>query len=72
MLHFDLTISSLSGSITYIWTESINFITYADEVSEDHMTALKKRAEIDSKYIITFLLSDTLEKRKSLQRYVGH
>ncbi|CAA6661611.1 unnamed protein product [Spirodela intermedia] len=39
-----------------------------DEVSDDHMTALKKRGEIDSKYITTFLLSDTLEKRKSLQR----
>lgn len=39
-----------------------------DEVSEDRIIALRKRAEIDSKYLIEFAQSDTSELRQSLNR----
>uniref|UniRef100_A0A1D1ZC40 Trafficking protein particle complex subunit 11 n=1 Tax=Anthurium amnicola TaxID=1678845 RepID=A0A1D1ZC40_9ARAE len=42
--------------------------TVRDDVSDDLMIALKKRAEIDSKYLITFVQNDAVEQRKSLHR----
>lgn len=42
----------------------------AEDVSEDLKIALRKRAEIDTKYLITFLQNDASELRQSLTRYV--
>ncbi|OVA00686.1 protein of unknown function DUF1683 [Macleaya cordata] len=42
----------------------------ADEVSEDRMIALRKRAELDSKYLLTFAQNDALELNESLNRHV--
>lgn len=42
----------------------------ADEVSEDLMIALRKRAEIDSKHLILFVQNDASELRISLNRSV--
>ncbi|XP_027078431.1 uncharacterized protein [Coffea arabica] len=39
-----------------------------DEISEDRMIALRKRAEVDSKYIITFVPDDPGELKQSLTR----
>lgn len=45
----------------------------ADEVSEDRMIALRKRAEIDSKYLVVFDVvfdqNDPSEIGQSLNRY---
>ncbi|RWW87172.1 hypothetical protein BHE74_00004027 [Ensete ventricosum] len=43
----------------------------AEDVSEDLKIALRKRAEIDTKYLITFLQNDASELRQSLTRYVA-
>ncbi|KAI3938082.1 hypothetical protein MKW98_018638 [Papaver atlanticum] len=39
-----------------------------DEASEDRMTALRKRAEIDSKYLLIFAQNDSSELKESLNR----
>lgn len=41
----------------------------ADDISEDRMIALRKRAELDSKYVIGLVLHDGLELKQSLTRY---
>lgn len=43
----------------------------ADDISEDRMIALRKRAELDSKYLITFIQNDASELKQSLNRYVN-
>ncbi|XP_010029555.2 trafficking protein particle complex subunit 11 [Eucalyptus grandis] len=40
----------------------------ADEINEDRMIALRKRAEVDSKYLVTYTPSDALELTQSLNR----
>lgn len=40
-----------------------------DDITEDRMLALRKRAEVDSKYIITFTLNDASEFKQSLHRH---
>ncbi|RVW29507.1 Trafficking protein particle complex subunit 11 [Vitis vinifera] len=40
----------------------------ADDISEDRMIALRKRAELDSKYLITFIQNDASELKQSLNR----
>ncbi|KAJ4966669.1 hypothetical protein NE237_018518 [Protea cynaroides] len=45
--------------------------TDKDEVSEDRMIALRKRAEIDSKYLIFFIHNDASELTESLNRLGG-
>ncbi|KAF8409877.1 hypothetical protein HHK36_002395 [Tetracentron sinense] len=40
----------------------------ADEVSEDRMIALRKRAEVDSKYLVIFVQNDSSELKQSLNR----
>ncbi|KAK1259025.1 hypothetical protein QJS04_geneDACA001450 [Acorus gramineus] len=42
-----------------------------DDVGEDVLIALRKRAEIDSKYLVMFFPSDTTELRHSLNRLAG-
>lgn len=42
--------------------------TVRDDVSEDLMTALKKRAEVDSKHLVLFVQNDASELRESLNR----
>ncbi|XP_077215725.1 trafficking protein particle complex subunit-like protein isoform X2 [Tasmannia lanceolata] len=42
--------------------------TFKDDVSEDRMIALRKRAEIDSKYLVVFAQNDTSELSQSLNR----
>lgn len=48
-------------------------MSIADEVSEDRMIALRKRAEIDSKYLVVFDVvfdqNDPSEIGQSLNRY---
>ncbi|KAH7514811.1 hypothetical protein FEM48_Zijuj11G0130200 [Ziziphus jujuba var. spinosa] len=39
-----------------------------DDITEDRMLALRKRAEVDSKYIITFSQNDAFELKQSLHR----
>lgn len=39
-----------------------------DEISEDRMLALRKRAEVDSKNVIVFIADDPLELKQSLNR----
>lgn len=46
------------------------FFFLVDDITEDRMLALRKRAEVDSKYIITFSPNDAYELKQSLQRYV--
>lgn len=41
----------------------------ADDISEDRMIALRKRAEVDSKYIIIFVPNDDVELKQSLNRH---
>lgn len=41
----------------------------ADDISEDRMIALRKRAEVDSKYIIIFVSNDDVELKQSLNRH---
>lgn len=43
----------------------------ADDISEDRMIALRKRAELDSKYLITFIQNDASELKQSLNRCVN-
>ncbi|GAB4847648.1 hypothetical protein Ancab_026709 [Ancistrocladus abbreviatus] len=40
----------------------------SDDANEDRMNALRKRAEVDSKYIIIFSLNDESELKQSLNR----
>ncbi|KAL5981593.1 hypothetical protein ACLOJK_015656 [Asimina triloba] len=40
----------------------------ADDISEDRIVALKKRAEIDSKHLLTFVWNDAIELKQSLNR----
>ncbi|XP_057952195.1 uncharacterized protein LOC131146552 [Malania oleifera] len=42
--------------------------TSKDEISEDRMIALRKRAEIDSKYFVIFVQNDAFELQQSLNR----
>lgn len=42
-----------------------------DEISEDRMIALRKRAEIDAKYLVIFNASDDLLLKQSLDRLRG-
>lgn len=42
--------------------------TSKDNISEDRMIALRKRAEVDSKYIINLIPDDALELKQSLDR----
>lgn len=42
--------------------------TSKDDISEDRMIALRKRAELDSKYLITFIQNDASELKQSLNR----
>ncbi|KAL5550855.1 hypothetical protein UlMin_001031 [Ulmus minor] len=39
-----------------------------DDITEDRMLSLRKRAEIDSKYFVTFTQNDDLELKQSLHR----
>ncbi|KAJ6776653.1 FOIE GRAS [Salix koriyanagi] len=39
-----------------------------DEISEDRMTLMRKRAEIDTKYLVVFNASDDLQLKQSLDR----
>ena len=41
----------------------------ADDITEDRMLALRKRAEIDSKYFVTFSQNDENEMKQSLHRH---
>lgn len=41
----------------------------ADNISEDRMIALRKRAEVDSKYIVNLVLDDGVQLKQSLIRY---
>ena len=43
----------------------------ADDISEDRMISLRKRAELDSKYLITFIQNDASELQQSLNRCVN-
>ncbi|PKA60386.1 hypothetical protein AXF42_Ash008446 [Apostasia shenzhenica] len=43
----------------------------SDDLSEDHVNALRKRAELDSKHVIVFLQNDATELRQSLKRLAG-
>ncbi|KAJ4962840.1 hypothetical protein NE237_022779 [Protea cynaroides] len=45
--------------------------TDKDEVSEDRMIALRKHAEVDSKYLLIFIRNDESELTKSLNRLGG-
>ncbi|MQL73211.1 hypothetical protein Taro_005568 [Colocasia esculenta] len=45
--------------------------TIRDDINEDLIIALKKRAEIDAKYLTTFVQNDSVEQRKSLHRLAG-
>lgn len=49
----------------------INVVTLlnADDISEDRFAALRKRAEVDSKYVVFFNPSDTSELETSLNRH---
>lgn len=42
----------------------------ADGISEDRMIALRKRAEVDSKYLVIFNIGDDLHLKQSLVRQV--
>ncbi|KAK1361901.1 Trafficking protein particle complex subunit 11 [Heracleum sosnowskyi] len=42
--------------------------SYANNISEDRMTALRKRAEVDSKYVVNLVLDDGLQLKQSLMR----
>lgn len=42
----------------------------ADEISEDRMIALRKRAEVDAKYVIVLNPNDTANLKVSLHRHV--
>ncbi|XP_050227586.1 uncharacterized protein LOC126677146 isoform X2 [Mercurialis annua] len=42
--------------------------TAADDISEDRMIALRKRAELDSKYLIVFSPTDSLHVKQSLSK----
>ena len=42
----------------------------ADEISEDRMNSLRKRAELDSKYLLTFVQNDASELKESLNRHI--
>uniref|UniRef100_A0A5B7A4W4 Putative trafficking protein particle complex subunit 11 n=1 Tax=Davidia involucrata TaxID=16924 RepID=A0A5B7A4W4_DAVIN len=42
--------------------------TYKDDISEDRMIALRKRAEVDSKYLINFVPNDAPDLQQSLIR----
>ncbi|KAK9678673.1 hypothetical protein RND81_11G226600 [Saponaria officinalis] len=39
-----------------------------DDINEDHMIALRKRADVDSKYILNFSIKDSFEMKQSLNR----
>lgn len=39
-----------------------------DDMSEDRMIALRKRADIDSKHLIVFATNNNLELKQSLDR----
>lgn len=41
----------------------------ADNISEDRMIALRKRAEVDSKYVVNLVLDDGVQLKQSLMRY---
>lgn len=43
----------------------------ADEISEDRMIALRKRAEVDSKYVLLFNPNDTSELKQSISRHAA-
>ncbi|KAI8541026.1 hypothetical protein RHMOL_Rhmol08G0030600 [Rhododendron molle] len=43
--------------------------TSKDEISEDRMIALRKRAEVDSKYIVVFDPNNAMELKQSLSRH---
>ncbi|KAK9284885.1 hypothetical protein L1049_024066 [Liquidambar formosana] len=45
--------------------------TSTDDISEDRMIALRKRAEVDSKYIIMIIPNDASELKESLNRLGG-
>jgi len=42
----------------------------ADEISEDRMIALRKRAELDAKYVVILDPNDTANLKVSLHRHV--
>ncbi|GJW76383.1 trafficking protein particle complex subunit 11 [Tanacetum coccineum] len=43
---------------------------YIDSITEDRMVALRKRAELDAKYVVTFIPDDASELSQSLNRHV--
>lgn len=43
---------------------------HVDDINEDRMIALRKRAEVDSKYLLTYTPSDASELKQSLIRHV--
>ncbi|KAL8133790.1 hypothetical protein AgCh_009017 [Apium graveolens] len=42
--------------------------SYANNISEDRMIALRKRAEVDSKYVVNLVLDDGVQLKQSLMR----
>ena len=42
-----------------------------DSITEDRMVALRKRAELDAKYVVTFIPDDASELSQSLNRHVA-
>lgn len=45
------------------------FCCCTDDITEDRMLALRKRAEVDSKYVISFASYDDYELKQSLHKY---
>lgn len=41
----------------------------ADEISEDRMIALRKRAEVDAKHVVVLNPNDTADLKQSLHRH---
>ncbi|EPS72818.1 hypothetical protein M569_01938, partial [Genlisea aurea] len=48
---------------------NVDTLAHKDETIEDRVTALRKRAEVDSKNLITFVLDNELELQQSLNRH---
>lgn len=57
--------------LTFQWLICDGFeLCGADDINEDRMIALRKRAEVDSKYLVIYTPSDALEPKQSLNRHV--
>lgn len=46
-------------------------VSGADSITEDSLAALRKRAEVDAKYVITFIPDDASELNQSLNRHAA-